>query len=302
MWLANTDTIRRIVARLVEVRPAAVLIAGDFVYEPTEDAGEPREARDDIEREDQVEARRQIREVTALLQPLTASGIPVYAVPGNHDYAMQMPDSLPLPWIADELSASLERIGVRMLRNEAATLAHRSDSHGDILYIVGIDAHFPRRDRPMKALARVPEGAARVVFMHNPVTFTMIPAHAAPFAVAAHTHGGQIRLPFFPDWSWVSLIDDERVPMDGWAEPSYGATGNHLYVNRGIGFSLVPIRIGCPPELTFITLTPRQGLVESRRRSSSKASAPRVRSARSISRRRKNPNQPSRPSTWARVK
>ena len=32
MWLANTWTVQRIVARLVEEKPAAVLIAGDFVY------------------------------------------------------------------------------------------------------------------------------------------------------------------------------------------------------------------------------------------------------------------------------
>jgi uncharacterized protein len=268
MWLANTDTIRRIVARVVDARPAAVLIAGDFVYEPTEDAGDPPEAREDVEPEDQAEARRQIREVTALLRPLTASGIRVYAVPGNHDYAMQMPDSLPLPWIADELSASLDRIGVRMLRNDAAALAHPSNARAGVVYIVGIDAHYPHQDRPAKALARVPDQAARVVFMHNPRTFTMIPAGAAPFAMAAHTHGGQIRLPFFPYWSWVSLVQDKRMPVDGWAEPSYGAAGNRLYVNRGIGFSLIPIRFGCPPELTLITLTPGQDFAESRRRSS----------------------------------
>ena len=38
IWLANTDMIRRIVALLVEERPALVLIAGDFVYKPGPDA------------------------------------------------------------------------------------------------------------------------------------------------------------------------------------------------------------------------------------------------------------------------
>ena len=33
-----------------------------------------------------------------------------------------------------------------------------------------------------------------------------------------------------------------------------GAAGNRLYVNRGIGFSYVPVRIDCPPELTLFTL------------------------------------------------
>jgi hypothetical protein len=42
--------------------------------------------------------------------------------------------------------------------------------------------------------------------------------------------------------------------VDGWAPPSYGDGGNGLYVNRGIGFSALPVRINCRPELTLVTL------------------------------------------------
>ena len=42
MWLGNTDATGRAVARLVERRPAAVLIAGDFVYQPTDDERDVR--------------------------------------------------------------------------------------------------------------------------------------------------------------------------------------------------------------------------------------------------------------------
>jgi predicted MPP superfamily phosphohydrolase len=40
---------------------------------------------------------------------------------------------------------------------------------------------------------------------------------------------------------------------DGWIK-NYGKQGNNLYVNRGIGFSDIPIRINCPPEVTLFTL------------------------------------------------
>jgi predicted MPP superfamily phosphohydrolase len=103
------------------------------------------------------------------------------------------------------------------------------------------------------ALEGVPDGAARVVFMHNPDTFAEIPAGAAPLGVAAHTHGGQIRVPSMPEWSWMALLQNERVHADGWID-GYGAPGNRLYVNRGIGFSTIPMRIFCPPEVTFFTL------------------------------------------------
>jgi hypothetical protein len=128
MWLANTDTVRRIVRRVVEERPAALLIAGDFLYHPTKESGEPREARADLEREDRLAFQRQIRNVVALLQPLTDAGIRTIAVLGNHDYAMRVPNALALPVVADELTQALRAAGVIVLRNQAAPLGDR-DAH-----------------------------------------------------------------------------------------------------------------------------------------------------------------------------
>ena len=123
MWLANTDTIRRVVEWAAgEERPDVVLLAGDFVYEPTEEHGEPREALDELEREDIREAREQVHEVEALLAPLAAAGISVYAVLGNHDYAMQRPDSLALEQVASMVRDGLERAGVTVLHNDAVEL------------------------------------------------------------------------------------------------------------------------------------------------------------------------------------
>jgi predicted MPP superfamily phosphohydrolase len=41
--------------------------------------------------------------------------------------------------------------------------------------------------------------------------------------------------------------------VDGWID-GFLQRGNHLFVNRGIGFSKLPVRIGAPPELTLITI------------------------------------------------
>ena len=90
--------------------------------------------------------------------------------------------------------------------------------------------------------------------MHNPDTFATVPTGAAPLAVAGHTHGGQLRIPFTPQWTWLTYLAEDRIHADGWIE-DYGRAGNRLYVNRGIGFSQLPLRINCPPEITFFTLT-----------------------------------------------
>lgn len=256
MWLANTDMVRRIVARLVEDRPAAVLIAGDFLYHPTEESGEPRDAREELEPEDRRTLTDQVAEVASLLRPLTLAGIRTIAVLGNHDYAMRWPDSLPLPAAADELTTALRSIGVVVLRNAATPLSER-DAHLPIanrLHIAGLDAWFPRATDVQQPLGQLPRGAPRLWLMHNPLAFRELPADTAPVALAAHTHGGQLRLPFTDRWSWMSIVKEAPVAADGWIPVDFGAHGNRLYVNRGIGFSIVPIRINCLPELTWFEL------------------------------------------------
>lgn len=252
MWLANRAMVRRIVARIIALRPDVVLIAGDFIYDWSD--GDAVEIDDDDDRaEDTREMAADIREVAGMVAPLATAGLEVFAVLGNHDYGMMWPTSRPRPQVADAVTEGLRRVGITVLRNKAQTVALRGTNRPSPLFVVGIDAHAARRDDVVAALAAVPAGAPRIAVMHNPDSFAAFPAGAAPLAVAGHTHGGQVRLPLLPRWSWMMLAKEEPVHADGWIG-SYGALGNRLYVNRGIGFSTLPVRINCPPELTIITL------------------------------------------------
>lgn len=241
MWLDNTWTVDRAMRRLAEKRPALVLILGDFIYHGGEDASG------------------RIDKVTELIDPLSAAGVPVYVVLGNHDYSVA---SYQDPSVDEArawaLRTALEGARVEVLQNEAVPVAPYGEAEGETeqveaLYLVGMGARMPNKARPELALQGVPEGAARVVMMHNPGTFAKVPARAAPLAVAGHTHGGQIRIPFTPTWSWVTYVKEDQIHVDGWIG-DYGEPGNRLYVNRGIGFSKVPLRINCPPEITLFTL------------------------------------------------
>lgn len=240
MWLDNTRTIRRSVELLVDERPEVVLITGDFIYAPSDDGDED------------------IRKVGEFVRPLAEAGIPTYAVLGNHDYRMAYPDANPNFRAAERVRDALETAGVRMLQNESVALEApegAESAEGEGLYIVGVGPRYPDQDRPEEALSRVPRGAPRLAMMHNPTSFGAFPARTAPLAVAGHTHGGQIRVPWTPHWSWLTYASKDKVHVDGWIE-GFGEPGNELYVNRGIGVSLVPIRILCPPEVTLFTLTP----------------------------------------------
>lgn len=247
MWGGNSQTIRWVIRKLVEADPAAVLISGDFIYHAI-----PNPTHE-------------IQKVTTLMRPLLQSDVPVYAVLGNHDYGMKTLDTPAKKQLAQRLEQALEAAGVTVLRNEAAALSPKQPTSPNpiqvtrlspdlpqTLYLVGIDAHLPQESNPQLAFAGVDLNNPRIVMMHNPKTFASLPPQTAPLAVAGHTHGGQVRLPFTPGWSWLTEKRPGIPEASGWYFSK--ESGNRLYVNRGIGFSLWPIRLNSPPELTLFTL------------------------------------------------
>ncbi len=166
MWLGNEDTVKKIVNRIVAERPAAVFVAGDFVYKPTDE-----DEREDVELEDVRNFMPEVNEVVALLQPLVQAGIPTYAVLGNHDYGMGYPDSVKNERMAIAVRQTLESSGVRVVDNAAAALSPPVENNAPNnltanagnanLYVVGIGSRYADNAKPEIALAQVPEGAPR---------------------------------------------------------------------------------------------------------------------------------------------
>ncbi|MGY1634418.1 metallophosphoesterase [Geodermatophilus sp. SYSU D01186] len=220
----NDGMVEDAVDEILAADPDVVLLGGDYVY--SRDPG--------------VEV--QVARVRELAQPLADSGIPTFAVLGNHDHAAGM---------AEELTTALEGIGIPVLQNEAVPV----DGTGG-LHVVGIGAARPGLADVEAALADVPDGAPRVVLTHNPSVFPELPAGRAPLTVAGHTHCGQIAIPGLPRWSYLQLTEQEEVVADGWAPQGYGAQGNEMFVTCGIGFSVIPVRINAPPQVVFFELQP----------------------------------------------
>jgi len=234
MWWDNEGMVEKAVARALEADPDLILIAGDFVYKPDSAT---------------------VREAVALVAPLTAASVPVVAVFGNHDYSLNKPGDEPRLDLASYLTSELDAAGVTVLDNEAVVVGRDPESDaGPELWVAGFGSEWAGRSRPVDALAAVPPGAPMIALMHNPVAFREIPAGSRVLSLAAHTHGGQVRLPLLPSQSWLDIARDREVVADGWAADSIGHAGNHLYVNRGLGFSAVPLRIMCKPELTLFVL------------------------------------------------
>jgi len=229
MWFANTGMVERAVETILDEQPDIILLGGDFLY--SSDPG--------------IDT--QIDTLMELLVPLLDSGIPAFAVLGNHDHAVGG---------ADELTVALENAGIPVLLNAAVPVPGLDSDAGEDLHVVGVGPDRPGLADVDAALADVPDSAPRIVLMHNPTVFPELPAGSAPLTLAGHTHCGQVTLPGTPHWAYLALTSEERIVADGWAPDGYGAQGNRMFVTCGIGFSVAPVRINAPPQVAFFELEP----------------------------------------------
>ena len=134
-------------------------------------------------------------------------------------------------------------VGVELLYNSSGRVG--------TLTFVGIDDPVEGEPNLATAVRGVEADDPALWVLHGPgfvdgVPRAMFPHPAA--IIAGHTHGGQIRLPFYTPY--VPTGSGRFVA--GW----YRDTVAPLYVTRGIGTVTVPARLFCPPELTLFTLRP----------------------------------------------
>ncbi|HEU5262525.1 MAG TPA: metallophosphoesterase [Gemmatimonadales bacterium] len=138
-----------------------------------------------------------------------------------------------------------ERAGAELLYNSAA----RVTRSGATVTIVGIDDPVLGEPDLAAALATVRSGDPVLWTLHAPGYVDGVPRDTTPrpaAILAGHTHGGQIRLPFYTPHT---PRGSGRF-VAGW----YRDTLAPLYVTRGIGTVLIQARLFCPPELPIFTL------------------------------------------------
>lgn len=169
--------------------------------------------------------------IAAHLRPLTARK-PVYAVLGNHDWWKNGPD----------VSAKFAAAGVHMIDDRAVPLRFG----GCRLWLVGLGDLQEGHPQVEQAFASITDDAPAIALTHEPDLWPRIPARAA-LTVAGHTHGGQI-FPF-PRRQPGRFVAGSHV-LNGWIEEG----GRDLFVTPGIGTSILPMRLGVPPEISRLTL------------------------------------------------
>jgi uncharacterized protein len=156
----------------------------------------------------------------------------VYAVLGNHDH-----------WTDAALITDLFRAeGIKVLINEGM----RFELNGAALWLAGVDDTMVGLEDISLALAGARKEEVKVLLAHNPIILRRAARADVDLVLSGHTHGGQV------------AFRSEPSPTGGPRRrflKGLGRLGNtQIYVNRGLGTVVLPIRYGCPPEVSLLEL------------------------------------------------
>ena len=163
-----------------------------------------------------------------------------------------------LPW--RDLRDGLTARGWLDLTNAGGEL----EVEGRRIVLAGLDDSHIRRDRYEKIAGEADRSAeVRIGLAHSPEPRNLdkFAADGYDLLLCGHTHGGQLRVPFYGALVTNCGIDRERARwLHRWAAPRPGRpNGTWLHVSAGLGTSpYAPVRFACPPEATLLTLVPRE--------------------------------------------
>lgn len=171
--------------------------------------------------------------VERFLAALPPARLGRFAIMGNWEYWAKAGPELWRP--------TLERHGVRLLIDEVVDLGP--------LVLAGTDDYLAGQPDLSRTVDALPPGRPAVVLTHSPGFFPRLVRPDVRLVLAGHSHAGQLRLPALGSL-WVPKGTGSYI--SGW----YRQGDTWLYVSRGVGWSIAPVRMWCPPELARIRLVP----------------------------------------------
>ena len=156
----------------------------------------------------------------------------VFAVLGNHDH-----------WTDAALITDLFRAeGITVLVNEGM----RFEKDGASFWLAGVDDTMVGLEDLPLALAGARRDEMKLLLAHNPIILRRAARAGVDLVLSGHTHGGQV------------TIRSERSASGRPRRRLLRGLGRQgetqIYVTRGLGTVILPIRYGCPPEVSLLEL------------------------------------------------
>lgn len=161
---------------------------------------------------------------------------PVYYVTGNHEYWLEKSEY-------DELMDGLIGAGVVILDDQVVEI-----SRGDAKFrLVGLDDKS-LADGTLEALLS-DEKELTVVLAHEPQYFARYAGTGVDLVLSGHAHGGQFRLPFVG-----GIVAPDQGFLPKYTAGEYYMNGTEMIVSRGLGNSVIPVRLFNFPEIVCVEL------------------------------------------------
>ena len=171
---------------------------------------------------------------------------PVYYITGNHEARISE---------YEELKMGLEEAGVIVLENEKVTM----EREGESLTMIGLDDPSFREDYLFGDAASVAQFALTelhnesdgytILLAHRPELFDTYVDVGVDLVFSGHAHGGQFRLPFIG-----GLFAPNQGLFPEYDSGLYTEGITNMLVSRGVGNSLIPLRINNRPEIIVAEL------------------------------------------------
>jgi predicted MPP superfamily phosphohydrolase len=154
----------------------------------------------------------------------------IYACLGNHDH-----------WTdADTVTRNLEKSGIRVLVNEGL----RFESDDASFWLAGVDDHMVGKTDLRAAMKGSFPDEFKLLLAHNPIILRRAARANVDLTLSGHTHGGQIRV----------RDNDQRLIRRRRTAGLHQLKGSQIYITRGIGTVVLPVRFQCPPEISVLEL------------------------------------------------
>lgn len=160
---------------------------------------------------------------------------PVYYVTGNHE-----------KWLEEEeqLLEQLEQAGVNCLMNRTEIITVQDES----LYLLGLD-DSNLLDDTLRGLAAEAGDGFTLLLAHEPQNLFRYSACGMDLVLSGHAHGGQFRLPFIG-----GVVAPDQGFFPEYTAGLYEDGNTSMIVSRGLGNSIIPIRIFNRPEIVCVEL------------------------------------------------
>jgi hypothetical protein len=160
---------------------------------------------------------------------------PVYYVTGNHEIATND---------VDHIKTALSDLGVHVLTNDEQTIV----KSGEAVRIIGIED-------PLNGVS-VADALSRfgksddftLVLSHRPETFHDYVDNDLDLVFSGHAHGGQFRIP-----GLGGLVAPGQGLFPKYTAGVYEEKDTKMIVSRGLGNSVIPVRVFNRPEIIVVT-------------------------------------------------